>query len=133
MEQFNYRVEFEPFSERHYRKKFQKAYRNRWDSTERAIIALCARIDNTFLYNRASVIAVSGVYKLAKLDFNVAGTRESPKSSGNRCIICVDEGMRLARILLVYSKNEISPPNETQKWKRIIRDEYKDIGRIFGL
>jgi len=33
MEQFNYRVQFEPFTERHYVKKFQKAYKDKWFAT----------------------------------------------------------------------------------------------------
>ena len=59
------------------------------------------------------VISTSGCYKLIKLDFAVEGTRISPKASSNRCILFVDEDMRVVKILLVYSKNDISPPNET--------------------
>jgi len=133
MEQFNYRAAFEPFTERHYVKKFQKEYKDKWLITERAIIAVCERIDNMLQYNRADLISISGCFKLVKLDFAVAGTNTSPKSSGNRCILFMDEDTRAVKILLVYSKIEISPPNETQKWKNIIKGEYKDIGKIFSL
>jgi len=133
MEQFNYRVEFEPFTERHYVKNFKKAYKEKWLLTERTIIAVCQRIDNMLRYNRADLIASMGEYKLVKLDFAVDGTKVSPKASGNRCILLVNEDLRLVKILLVYSKNEISSPNETRKWKTIIRDEYKDNGKIFLL
>ena len=133
MEQFNYRVEFEPFTERHYVKKFKKEYKDKWFATERTIIAVCERIDNMLLYSRADLISISGCYKLVKLDFAVEGTQMSPKASGNRCILFVDEDTRAVKILLVYSKNEISPPNETQKWKTIIKDEYGEISGLFGL
>jgi hypothetical protein len=133
MEQFNYRVEFEPFTERHYVKKFKKDYKDKWLATERTIIAVCERIDNMLLYSRADLISVSGCYKLVKLDFAVEGTRISPKSSGNRCILLVNEDTRLVKILLIYSKNEISSPNETQKWKNIIKDEYGEIAKLFNL
>jgi hypothetical protein len=133
MEQFNYRVQFEPYTERHYINKFQKAYKDKWLATERTIIAVCERIDNMLQYNRADLISVSGCYKLVKLDFAVEGTRISPKASGNRCILFVDEDTRLVRILLVCSKNEVSSPNETQKWKIIIKDEYGEIGKLFNL
>ena len=133
MEQFNYRVQFEPFTERHCVKKFQKDYKGKWLATERTIIAVCERIDNMLRYNRADLISASGSYKLVKLDFAVEGTRISPKASGNRCILLVDEDMRLVKILLVYSKNEISAPNETQKWKNVIRDEYGEIAKLFNL
>ena len=133
MDQFNYRVQFEPYSKRHYINKFLKAYRDKWLTTERIIIAVCERIDNMLLYNRADLISISGSYKLVKLDFAVEGTRMSPKASGNRCILFVDEDSRSVKILLVYSRNEISPPNETQKWKNIIKDEYREIAEIFNL
>jgi len=133
MAQFNYRVQFEPFSERHYVNKFQKKYGDKWLATKRTIIAVCERIDNMLQYNRADLISISDCYKLVKLDFAVEGTRISPKASGNRCILFVDEDMRAVKILLVYSKNEISPPNETQKWKSIIKGGYGEIARIFGL
>jgi hypothetical protein len=133
MERFNYRVQFEPFTERHYIKKFQKDYGDKWLATERAIIAVCERIDNMLQYSRADLISTSGCYKLVKLDFAVEGTRMSPKASGNRCILLVDEDTRTVTILLAYSKNEISPSNETQKWKNIIKDEYGEIATLFNL
>ena len=133
MEQFNYRVQFEPFTERHYVKKFQKEYKDKWLATERTIIAVCERIDNMLLYNRADLISISGCYKLVNLDFAVEGTRLSPKASGNRCILFVDEDTRAVKILLVCAKNEIPPPNETQKWKTIIKNEYGEISRLFSI
>jgi hypothetical protein len=133
MDQFNYRVQFEPFTERHYIKRFQKEYKDKWVATERTIIAICERIDNMLQYSRADLISISGCYKLVKLDFAVEGTRMSPKASGNRCILLVDEDTRVVKILLVYSKNEIPSPNETQRWKSIIKDEYGEIARLFSL
>ena len=133
MEQFNYRVEFEPFTERHYIKKFQKEYKDKWLSTKRTITAVCERIDNMLKFSRADLISINGSHKLVKLDFAVDGTQMSPKSSGNRCILLVNEDIRLVNILLVYSKNEISPPNETQKWKNIVKSEYKEIAKLFNL
>jgi len=133
MDQLRYNVEFEPFTERHYIKKFRKAYKEKWPPTELAINDACERIDNMLLYSRADLITTSEVYQLVKLDFAVDGTQMSPKASGNRCILIVDNSARLVRVLLVYSKNEISEPNETQKWKTLIKNEYKDISEIFNL
>jgi hypothetical protein len=133
MDQLRYNVKFEPFTERHYIKKFRKAYKEKWPPTELAINDACERIDNMLLYSRADLITTSEVYQLVKLDFAVDGTQMSPKASGNRCILIVDNSARLVRVLLVYSKNEISEPNETQKWKTLIKNEYKDISEIFNL
>jgi len=133
MEQYNYKVEFERFTEKHFIKKFQKEHKNKWLATERSIIAVCERIDNMLQYKRADAISISSCYKLVKLDFAISGTYVSPKSSGNRCILFIDEDSREVKILLVYSKNEIRQPNETQKWKNIIKYEYKQIASIFKL
>jgi len=133
MVQYNYRVLFEDFTERHFVKKFRKAYKDKWQTTEMAIISVCEHIDNMLQYNRADLINSVGSNKLVKLDFAVDGTQISPKASGNRCILHIDEDTRTVRILLVYSKNEISEPNETQKWKTCIKNEYADIAEIFNL
>jgi len=61
------------------------------------------------------------------------GTQLSPKTSGNRCILFINEETRLVKILLVYSKDDISPPNETQKWKSIVKNEFTEVAEIFGL
>ncbi|MDR0500912.1 MAG: hypothetical protein LBG97_06700 [Coriobacteriales bacterium] len=129
----NYSVQVEAFAERHYIKKFQKQYKGRWLATKQNIITVCERIDNMLNYGRADIILATKWQKLVKLDFSIAGTCISPKASGNRCILFVDEETRDVRILLVYSKNEICQPNETQKWKDIVRKEYADIAKIFRM
>ena len=133
MAQSNFDVEFEEFTKRHYIKKFRKAYKEKWPPTELAINDACERIDNMLLYSRANLISTSREYQLVKLDFAVEGTQMSPKASGNRCILVVNNNVRLVRVLLIYSKNEISEPNETQKWKGIIKNEYSDVAEIFNL
>ena len=133
MEQFNYNVEFEDFAERHYIKKFHKKYMEKWAATRHTITTVCERIDNMLLYNRADLISEAGSCKLVKLDFAVEGTRSSPKSSGNRCILFINEDTRQVKILLVYSKDEISPPNETQKWKTVIKNEFAEVSEIFNM
>ena len=132
MDQFNYRVEFDDFAERHYIKKFKKKYQGKWLATEKIIRNICERIDNMLLHNRADLIYSIGIHKLVKLDFAIEGTQISPKASGNRCILFIDEDIRLVRVLLVYSKNEITSPHETEKWKKIIKDEYAEISDIFS-
>jgi len=133
MEQQNYSVEFEPYTNRHFIKKFRKKHAEKWPPTELAINDACARIDNMLQYSRADVISVSGHNQLVKLDFAIYGTQTSPKTSGNRCILFVDNNARLVRILLVYSKDDISEPNETQKWKSIVKNAYNEIAGIFNL
>ncbi len=129
----NYRVEWDEYTKRHYAKVFQKKYRDEWAPTVRDITSVCERIDNMLQYDRADLICAQNEYKLVKLDFAIEGSRISPKSSGNRCILFIDENKRLVRVLLVYSKNEICVPNETQKWKTVVKEQFSDIGKIFSL
>jgi len=129
----NYNVYFDQFCERYYIKTFEKKYKGAWSKTRLDIEEVCKRIDAILKYNRADLISSAGHYKLVKLDFAVEGTKISPKSSGNRCIIVIDEEIRSVRILLVYSKNDICNPNETTKWKTIIKKQFNEIGEIFSL
>jgi hypothetical protein len=133
MEQLNYSVEFDAYTIRHYIKYFRKKYPEKWPITELAISDTCQRIDQMLKYSRADLILVSDDNQLVKLDFTIEGSHISPKTSGNRCILYVDTNAKLVQVLLVYSKNEISGPNETQKWKKKKKNEYKDIARIFNL
>jgi len=133
METSNYGVEFETFTERHYIKAFEKKYKSHWDKTRSDIIEVCKRIDMMLQLKRADLIAENGSHKLVKLDFAVEGTKVSPKASGNRCILHIDEELHVVRVLLVYSKNDISDPNETVKWKTTIKHQYSDVGTLFVL
>ncbi len=133
MEASNYGVEFDDFTGRHYVKSFEKRYKSAWDKTKNDIVEMCKRIDNMLQLKRADLINQNGSHKLVKLDFAVEGTKISPKTSGNRCILHINEELRIVRILLVYSKNEISEPHETVKWKTAIKDHFTDIRNIFDL
>ncbi len=133
METSNYSVEFDDYTTRHYIKSFEKKYKTAWDKTQDDLIEVCRRIDSMLEYKRADLIASVDQFKLVKLDFAVEGTKISPKSSGNRCILVINEDYRSARILMVYSKNNIGSPNETSKWKKTIKHQFSDIAEIFTL
>lgn len=133
METSNYGVEFDSFTTRHYTKAFEKKYKSNWLKTQNDIIEVCKRIDMMLITKRADLIGENGVHKLVKLDFAVEGTKLSPKSSGNRCILHIDEEIHVVKVILVYSKNEISAPNETAKWKTIVKDQFPSLNDLFRL
>jgi len=122
----NYTVIIEPFAERHYIKSFSKKYKGAWDISLRAICEELRRFDSLLETSVAETISVCGNVKIAKTEFRVAGTRESRKSSGNRCIVAIHEGDCLIKLLLVYGKTDLGDGNETSKWKQIIKDNYPD-------
>lgn len=129
-----YLVQLSDYAKRHYVKAFEKRYaKKQWDITLRSIYADLARIEEYLKYDKAETIHDTGTQKIIKLYFRVAQTKDSAKGSGNRAIVLVEKDTKVATILLVYSKNEIAPPNETAKWQSAIRDNFKDIARSFGL
>ena len=129
----NYSCSWSKYAERHYAKVFSKRYKNAWQTTRDDITDVCRRIDSMLMYKRADLIFDTGLQKIVKLDFAVEGTRISPKASGNRCILFIDEEQRHVEVLVAYSKNEIGPPNETAKWKAVVKAEHSEIAAIFSL
>lgn len=126
-----YTVEITEFAERHFVKKFRKKYKLNWERTEDAIRAMYERVDNLIEKKRANTICEVNGVRIIKSEFSIVGTNVSPKDSGNRCIAsCVVEA-RTVRILLVYSKNDISKHNETATWKKIISDNYPEYTKLF--
>jgi len=127
-----YAVFIEDFAQRHFIKSFIKKYKGKqWDITLSAIKAILVRYDiiapnHHPIDSKLDIICPCGQYMIIKLDFAVAGTQTSPKSSGNRIIAAVDTTNKIIKILLVYSKNDIGPPNETAKWKNIIAHYYEE-------
>lgn len=131
-----YSVFIEDFAKSHYIKSFVKKYKDKkWEITLFAIKSILARYDNIAPNNKSidsklDIICPCGEYMMVKLDFAVAGTRMSPKSSGNRVVAAIDSKNKLVKILLVYSKNDICSPNETAKWKNIISQNYDEFREL---
>ncbi|MFZ3055061.1 MAG: hypothetical protein WA091_03750, partial [Minisyncoccales bacterium] len=70
--------------------------------------------------------------KIVKTEFKIAGSKESAKTSGNRCIVAWHKNDNLVFILLVYGKTDLSSGNkETNEWKRMIRDNYPQYEDLF--
>jgi len=124
MKSSNYRVVFEPFTERHFIKSFAKKYKSAWQFTQKTITEEFEQIDLLFLKNTAETIVDSQNVKICKTEFKIAGTRESRHGSGNRCIVAVHKYTCTVHVLLVYYKTDLRGHNETAEWKRIICDNY---------
>jgi hypothetical protein len=122
----NFSVTVEPFAERHYIKSFEKKYKQYWDITLQAILAELARIDALLLTDKAETISDVNGIKIVKTKFKIAGSKDSAKSSGNRCIVAWYEDSQVVKILLVYGKTDLGSGKETSAWKQIIKDTYPD-------
>lgn len=121
----NYSVKIEVFAEKHFIKDFQRKYKNHWDITLRAIMAELERIDMLLQTDRALIICGENI-KIIKTKFKVVGTKESAKTSGNRCIVAWNKEKQIVHILLVYGKTDLSGDNETAQWKNLIKENYSE-------
>ncbi len=129
----NYTVTIEHFALRHFIKSFEKKYKQRWDITLRAIMAELERLDNFLLTDKAETIISTPNVKIIKTRFKIAGSKESAKTSGNRCIVSVSTNLSKVSVLLVYSKTDIALSNETSWWKSMIKEEYVELKDIITL
>ncbi len=130
--QSNYSVRIENFAEKHFIKNFEKKYKKHWEVTLRAIIAGLERIDLLILTSRAETICDVDGIKIIKTEFRVDRSKESAKTSGNRCIVAWDQAKQFVAVLLVYGKTDISSYNETAEWKRIVKDNYPEYRHLFN-
>ena len=128
---FRYSVEVECFSERHFIKKFQKKYKNAWNITWRAIVEEFKRVDSLLDTSIAETIVRNNNIKIIKTEFRIAGTKQSRKSSGNRCIVAVHQDTKIVHVLLVFHKPDLGKGNETAKWKQVIKENYKQYKDLF--
>lgn len=121
-----YRVTIEGFAESHYLKKIKKKYKKSFDRPWQAFEFMLSKFDLMLQRSSTNKVAqVSESVSIYKTEFKIL-PGESTKSSGNRCIVAQDTENQEVRILLVYHKGDIQGRNETNWWKKIIKDNYKE-------
>lgn len=121
-------VTFTNFSERHYLKDFKKNYKGKqWEFTERSIIQDLMRLrmenNTTQFSSQIDELKYDNGEYLAKYDFKIAQTNESTKSSGNRCVIYINNEKSIIKILMIYGKTNL-PKNKDET--KFIMDELKN-------
>ncbi len=124
----DFQVSFSDFSEKHYKKRFKKKYPKEWEITEKAIIESLKRVYRLKETNRLDCIKFCEPLGLFKFDFAVAGTQKSPKKSGNRIILFLDNEKENIDILLIYHKDDLEKRrSETEAWKHLIKNHFPTI------
>lgn len=114
-----FQVEFSTYCERYFCKDFLKKYKaKQWIETKKTIISTLERaaafqqttlIDNLKFSQEENI----GIFKL---DFRVAGTNFSPKTSGNRAIFSLCNKTGNIKILLVYGKDHCDKKHSETQW-----------------
>ncbi|MEN8219844.1 MAG: hypothetical protein ABFS56_26545 [Pseudomonadota bacterium] len=127
----DFHVSFSDFSEKHYKKRFKKKYTKEWEITEKAIIESLKRVFRLKDTDRLDCIKFCDPYGLFKFSFAVAGTQKSPKKSGNRIILFLDNEKENINILLIYHKDDLEKRrSETEAWKYLIKNNFPNIWKI---
>lgn len=128
-----YLVQFDSYTKRHYIKNIAKRYSDRqWQATRKSIEFVLEHIEKHILTDKAETIHVSDACRIIKLYFKIAGTKDSAKRSSNRAVVFLNDKLCVARVLLIYSKEEICDPNETARWQKIVDDQFPEIMRKFS-
>ena len=115
----NFEVIFSNYSQRHYCKDFIKKYKPRqWIETKKTIIAVLERAHSFQERNLIDLLSFNQEVErgIFKLDFRVAGTKESPKTSGNRVIFNLCNLTAKIEILIVYNKNNCDKKQSETQW-----------------
>lgn len=126
-------VIIEDIARKFYIKKFEKKYKDKWEITLEALREMLSRIEKLLQTQNAEIIIFSKEIEIIKVDFKIAGTKESAKTSGNRCIVARHKDKNLVKVLLVYSKNDIPSKNETVAWKKFVRDNYREYKSVINI
>lgn len=126
----NNSVEIEKFALSHFVKSFEKKYKQHWNRTFRSIIDGLERMEFLLHTDKAETICDAGNIKIIKTQFRIDGTKESAKTSGNRCIVAWHTDAQKIVVLLVYSKTDLPSRNETTAWKSIVRENYPEYAGV---
>ncbi len=128
-----YKIEITPAAYKRYIKKLAKRHKAHWDVTLIALKEEIKRIEAFLQTDKAEILHAVDGHRLVKIYFTVARSGKSAKASGHRCILYLESKTKTARILLVYSKQELSSPNETSKIRAQIKEDHPETTALFNL
>ena len=125
-------VQFSDYARLHYLKRFEKDYRGKqWDITVESIFQDMSRIKtcDSDLQKTQQVDELwqKDSFWIFKYDFRVAQTKDSTKSSGNRCVAFLDNALNKVEILIIFGKGDL-PKNigEQAFIEKTVNEEFRD-------
>jgi hypothetical protein len=124
-----YLVHLMPYAQRHFIKRFERDYPGRrWKVTLSSIREDLSRMRGLTGTGQVDELRQGNGCWLIKYDFAVALSHQSPKASGNRCLVFLDSLTHQLWILLVYGKGDL-PKNcgETDYLRKVMREEYPEL------
>lgn len=130
---------YSDYARNHFLKEFMKKYKGKqWEKTESSIFEDLKRLrvatNKTQQSGQIDELRYCDGHWLFKYDFRIAGTNESPKSSGNRIVGYIDNVHNRVEILFIYAKTDLSKnQGETAFIFEIIKNNFPEIANLFGL
>lgn len=118
------------YAKKHFIKSFSKKYKT-WNDTFIEINNMLSRINMFLLSSKIEKIHICDTWYIAKCEFKIVWSHESPKTSWNRIIVYVDEEKFESYILLLYAKTDVWSHNETTWWEQEVKNNYKEIYDMF--
>ena len=128
-----HKIEITPAAHKRYIKKLERRHKTHWGVTLIALKEEIKRIEALLQTDKAEILHAVAGHRLVKIYFTIARSGKSAKASGHRCIVHLESKTRTARVLLVYSKQELSSPNETSKMRAQIQADHPEAATLFNL
>ena len=114
-----FQVEFSLYAESHFCKDFYKRYKGKqWVETKKTITDTLERAFGAQQSSLMDMLKFSQEEGLGilKLDFKIAGTPTSPKASGNRVVVAINNQSAKIEVLLVYGKGHCDKRHSETEW-----------------
>ena len=125
-------VRFSDYAKLHYLRRFEKDYKGKqWSITVDSIFQDLSRIktcdSDMQKTQQVDELWQKDSFWIFKYDFRVAQTKDSTKSSGNRCVAFLDNSANKITILIIFGKGDL-PKNigEQACIEKILNDEFRD-------
>jgi len=125
-------VTFSDYAKTHYLKRFEKDYKGKqWDITVESIFNDMARMKTSASdiqkTQQVDELWHKDNYWIFKYDFRVAQTKESTKSSGNRCVAFLDNANNKIEILIIFGKGDLPKNMGEQAFiEQVLNKEFSD-------
>lgn len=119
------------YAKRHFIKLFRKKHKSAWEKTLVTINNMLTRIEIYSKTSKVNKIHCEEWCYIAKCEFTIEWTGISTHTSWNRIIVFVDESNMEIHILLLYAKTDVYWDNETSWWQNEIKNNHKEIAKIF--
>ena len=131
----SYEVILSDFAEKHYLfKRYSKKKSNKevFFKAKKSLFLLLENIDLMLERRLAKEItSKSENLVICKIEWKIL-PKETPKRSGNRCIVLQDKEKNKVIILLAYHKKDVIGDKETAWWKKEVVKSFNEYKGIIG-